>query len=406
MRRRFLTSTLLVAVTAVVALGVPLGVSFSHLRRNEAINVRDGYAQRAAAAVEHAQLTNPGSPVDLTSLTGGDYRVEATYTDGRTATAGPDFAATSWSGPLTTDHDVTVRVGIDAAIPTHRGNEAWALVGLLAGVGIAASLAIAVLFARRITGPLRGIAATSRQLGAGDFTARAHPAGIAELDEIIDALNNSAARIGDLVTAERDFSATASHQLRTPLTSLRLRLEDLAENPDPAAAHADIDAALATIDRLTATVDELLAFRRSGRAGVEADLDLVALLREHVAIFEPRFTLTRRRIRLSVDGRPFGRATRGAVGQALDVLLDNALRHGAGTVTATPAASGASGARIAVTDEGAGIAPDHERRLFDRDPARGVGLPLARLLIESDGGRLQLQTSRPPTFEILLPTGP
>ena len=404
MRRRFLLSTLLVTFTGVIVFGVPLGVSFSHLRRNEALTDRDRVAERAAFLIEQTRFASPRTvKVSFGSMTSGGYRVEARFPNGRTFVAGPTLRHISWSAPVVTDHGAVVRVGIDANIPRNRARDAWLFVGFLAVIGTAVSLLVAQISASRLARPLHAIANTSRVLGSGDFSVRAGATGIGELDEIIDALNGSAARIDELVAIERDFSAAASHQLRTPLTSLRLRLEDLTDRELPNGARQSVEAALATSDRLAATIDELLAFRRSGKTGHETDIDVATLVTDHVRLFEPRFAVADRRIELVIAPTHIIRGTPGAIGQALDVLLDNGLRHGAGTVTVAVSPTQA-GARIAVSDEGAGVLPSNEGHIFDRDANRGLGLPLARALIESDGGRLQLV--RPAAFEILLSTAP
>ena len=99
-------------------------------------------------------------------------------------------------------------------------------------------------------------------------------------------------------------------------------------------------------------------------------------------------------------------ASRGAIGQALDVLVDNALRHGAGTVTV--AIEDRDGrAVLSVSDEGAGVAAGAERVIFERGGSvaggTGVGIHLARSLVEAENGRLRVATGRPSRFEIVFP---
>ena len=100
-------------------------------------------------------------------------------------------------------------------------------VGGLAVAAVAAAAGIGVVLSRRLVRPLDTLAATARRLGDGDFAARTHPTGVGEVDAVGATLDDGARRIGRLVAAEREFSANASHQLRTPLTAVRMRLEEI-----------------------------------------------------------------------------------------------------------------------------------------------------------------------------------
>ena len=226
-----------------------------------------------------------------------------------------------------------------------------------------------------------------------------------EIDAIGRALDDSAGRIADLVAREREFSANVSHQLRTPLTALRLRLEESAHACDPAALRDDLDAALREADRLEAMIAALLAHARST---ARRDLTPVALgpaVREHAEAWSALYARSGRRIDLR-DGDPVDAlAAPGTIGQILDVLLDNALHHGAGTVTVT-VADDARRATIAVQDEGPGVPADAAERIFDRGASHadstGIGLHLARTLARADGGSLRLTCVAPPRFELRL----
>jgi signal transduction histidine kinase len=207
------------------------------------------------------------------------------------------------------------------------------------------------------------------------------------------------------VKAEREFSANASHQLRSALTSLRLRLESLAAVDDPAVA-AEAARALEQAERLSDTVAELLRLARTGRADDAQTFDLAVLASAHLRDLAPRFEIERREAAL-VAHRPVPvRAAAGAVGQALDVLLDNALRHGAGPVRVVVEAAGDHG-HLTVEDQGPGIDPEASAALFERPAggagAHGIGLALARTLVQADGGRLDLVRASPASFRITLP---
>jgi signal transduction histidine kinase len=280
------------------------------------------------------------------------------------------------------------------------------LVAGLGALGIASAVVLAFVLSGRLAAPLRNLAATSRRLGDGDLSARAEHFGIAEPDAVADALNDSAARIESLVEAEREFSANASHQLRTPLTALRMHLEELGTQVEGQPAREEIDAALEQADRLGATITDLLALARRGRLGPAVDADAVALVRGRVNVWRTLFGEAEREVVLDADPECRARVSPGALAQALDALLDNALHHGAGTATVAVHRGPDGYVRVQVSDAGPGIHQGAERSIFERHVSlrggTGVGLALARTLVEADGGRLELVASHPPTFEILL----
>jgi signal transduction histidine kinase len=259
--------------------------------------------------------------------------------------------------------------------------------------------------ARRLAGPLDDLARAADRLGAGDFSATAPRSGLEEVDTIAAALDTSAARIANLVQAEREFSANASHQLRSALTSLRLRLESLAAVDDPTVA-GEAARALEQAERLSDTVADLLRLARTGRADDAQTFDLAVLASAHLRDLAPRFEIERRAAALVAPAPVRVRAAAGAVGQALDVLLDNALRHGGGPVRVVVESAGDHG-HLTVEDQGPGIDPDAGARLFERREgsasAHGIGLALARTLVQADGGRLDLVRASPASFRITLP---
>jgi signal transduction histidine kinase len=235
---------------------------------------------------------------------------------------------------------------------------------------------------------------------------QAPAAGIEEIDAAGSALTRTAERLGELVGRERAFSADASHQLRTPLTGLRLRLETALDGGGD--LRPAVVGALETTDRLERTVDELLALARDAPSA-RTPADLPALLDELREGWQGPLGEAGRTLRLSVSpGLPGTSASAAATRQILDVLVANATRHGAGAVTVT-AREADTAVAVDVADEGAGVRVPAEQ-LFRRrtGPAagHGIGLALARALAEAEGGRLVLARAAPaPVFTLLLPTG-
>ncbi|MEV6646687.1 HAMP domain-containing sensor histidine kinase [Amycolatopsis sp. NPDC051371] len=424
MRRRIISLTVLAALVATVLFALPLGVAVMKYYRDDATTDLERAADAAALAVSD-DLTSGRPPVlpppEDDDEAGADVGVYAP--DGRLlaghgpATGGPlelraasatvDVVTGRESGalvltvPVVSGARVTgvVRAAMPVSDLTLRVGLTWLGMTGLAVVAIGASWLMARRYTARLVRPLEELAAAAGRLGDGDFTARGPRAGIAEIDRVGEALAATAARIGETLERERAFSAEASHQLRTPLTGLRLQLEAALETPgaDPRAA---IRAGIASADRLERTIEDLLALGRERRAP-RAELDLDALLEEVRQAGEALLSPHGRTLRITRQEPPPAWVAAAAVRQVLGVLLDNAATHGRGTVTLVARDAGDALA-IDVADEG----PD----LGETDPfatataGHGIGLRLARSLAEAEGGRLRLSRPDPPTFTLLLPT--
>jgi signal transduction histidine kinase len=281
----------------------------------------------------------------------------------------------------------------------------WGAMAGLAALALAAAWVVGRRMARRLSDPLEGLAATAHQLGEGDFSVRSRPGGVPEIDSVGAALDSTALRLDDLIARERAFSADVSHQLRTPLAGLRLRLEDALDRPDRELRPAVL-ASLGDADRLTAIIDELLALARAPRSAQAAPVDLPELVTELLPGWRSRLAAQGRDVELLVaPGSPAALASAAALRQVLAVLVDNATTHGAGTVQVTVrAASGA--VAVDVADEGPGVsqpAPVLFTRRADQRDGHGIGLALARRLAEAEGGRLDLTHAAPPVFTLLVP---
>ena len=282
----------------------------------------------------------------------------------------------------------------------------------LGGMGV---LAIAILAAlggaRRLSRPIAELRNAAVRLGGGDYTVRLPKSGIAEMDETSDALAHAAARIGREVERERAFSADVSHQLRTPITSLRaaLETEQLVPREDSRVILAE---ALIDVARLEATVRHLLALTRDAPLDRQI-LPTVAILQTLAASWRPVLASAGRSCQLTVASPVRDvvvRASRSAVEQILDVLISNAQMHGAGIVTVSALVTPSGALAIRVGDEGKGINGESSV-IFERrtSPAggTGIGLALAATLAKAEGGELILERSAPrPVFRLTLPPLP
>ena len=424
MRRRIISLTVLAALVATVLFALPLGVAVMQYYRDDAVADLERAADAAALAVSDALATGrtpavpPPEDDDEAEGEVGVYGPDGRLLAGHGPASGGtlELRAASAAADVVTGHEggelvlaVPVVSGarvtgvVRAAVPVSdlslRVGLTWLGMAGLAVAAIGASWLMARRFTARLVRPLEELAAAAEQLGDGDFTARGPKAGIAEIDRVREALDATAARIGETLERERAFSAEASHQLRTPLTGLRLQLEAALETPD-ADPRAAIRAGIASADRLERTIEDLLALGRERRAP-RAELDLEALLEEVRQAGEALLAPLGRTLRITRQDPPPARVAAAAVRQVLGVLLDNAATHGRGTVTLVARDAGDALA-VDVADEG----PD----LGETDPfataaaGHGIGLRLARSLAEAEGGRLRLSRPDPPTFTLLLPT--
>lgn len=410
MRGRLLRSLVAVAVVAVLVLGVPLGYLAARVVRDDAGRALDREADAVGFAIDE-QLER-GNGVDVAAvqrILRPHRRVEITDRAGRRSVAGEAVGDHPIEARITTIRGATIVIQGPGQEVERRARRAWAVVGGLALAAVGAAVALALVETSRLASPLDALAAASARLGAGDFSGRAPRSGLVEVDAVAETLDHSAERIERLVRAEREFSANASHQLRTPLTALRMRLEEIAAAPDAAFARREADAALGDADRLESTIDALLAVARGEASDRVAPIDLCTVVASWAARWMALLGAEGRSLVLDRGEDVQAVAPEAVVNQILDVLADNALRHGGGTVTVDVRHMGRHGA-VRLADEGRGVPVGMEHAIFDRHVSgvggTGVGLALARTLAESCGGKLELVQARPAVFELFLPAWP
>lgn len=402
MRSRLLISTVGIATLVALLLGIPMAALLDRLAYETARSQAERQAVSIGLALEPALVSGRvPTPGLLEAIVGDGDQLTLVTSGGRVITGGDvDGSAVTVAAPGPVGTRLQLATSDDEVRRQIR--RSWAALALLALLGIAAAVALALVQSRRLSQPLLRVRRQAERIGAGDFTAPAPHAGLPEIDAIALALDETSSRIAGLVKAERSFSANASHQLRSALTGLLLRLEHLAEHED-AHVRSEAGAALEQGDRLLATVEDLLRLARTGRAGEQRPVRLHALAGEHVEDWRDRFAADGRRIEVRGDRDVVALVSPGGMGQALDVLIDNARAHGEGTVEVQVARS-ADHAEVIVCDEGRSIEQGREvfARRVDGD-GHGLGLALARTLAEADGGSLELLTRRPTSFRIRIP---
>jgi signal transduction histidine kinase len=282
-----------------------------------------------------------------------------------------------------------VRVSQPTAEIDARVRRSWlafaAVSFLILFVGSAVAWALAASLAR----PLRALAESARRLGGGDLSARADEEGPSEVREVAAALNQMANDLQATLESQRDFVANASHQLRTPLTGLRLRLEALGGEPDA-------QAALREVDRLGRLIDDLLRLARaSAHEATGREVDLA----EQVRFAEDRWSVRAAEAGHALEARTNGAAHAFAdpadVASALDNLVENAIVY---TPRGSRIVIESERDAVSVSDDGPGIPSDEVGRVAERfyrgrgvtSPGTGLGLAIVREIAERWGGALDV----------------
>jgi signal transduction histidine kinase len=411
MRRRVLISILLVIAATVLTLGVPLSIVSWRVVDDLMHTDLSSRLESIAASIANQ---SGSSEIDLGQLeaavpTGGrlDIRM-AGRIDQSIGTATSDQV---YSEQLAMSGGGTLRLAVPESYLRAEQWKALALVGLAVLLSVVVGTGVAVLTAGRLVTPMTDVARRAARLGSGDFRTFRRRYGITELDRVADVLDSSAQDIAALIARERDLAGDISHQLRTRLTGLRLRLEELADHPDPLVVE-EVQEALEQTDRLVTVVDDLLANARSERASGASEVVLGDELAEIEAEWGPSLAEAGRSLTVRCPRDTIVHATPGRLREAIGVLVENSLRHGAGPVGLTVrTATRGAGAMVVleVSDEGPGIPEGLVAHVFDRGvstaSSTGIGLGLARAFIEADGGRLELRRAVPPIFAIFLAVG-
>jgi signal transduction histidine kinase len=363
-------------------------------------------AKVAAAGIEDAVEAGVSVTDEMVQ---GYVRDEAVLTvtlpDGRVVTS-----ASPPSGSVYRAEATAGEVTVVAEIPTwyiqSKLVQQTLLVVLTSLLALGVATVVAMFYARRLTQPLEDFAEVAGRIATGDRRPLGRRYGVPELDAVAEVLDAGVSGFNDLLENERRVTTEASHQLRTPLTALSLRLEEILASDDLDEVHAEATAALGQVERLTGVVDEVVGVSRGTRAVAQEPIDLDALVSSQATEWWPAFHAAHRSlVRLGSTGL-VARGLPGAQGQALATLIENSLVHGGGTTSLRLRASG-SWVVLEVSDEGPGVPAQLETRVFERNvsgaDSSGLGLPLARTLVMADGGRLEMLSARPAVFAMFLP---
>ncbi|MEW2808745.1 HAMP domain-containing sensor histidine kinase [Streptomyces massasporeus] len=430
MIRQLVRSYVLLVAVAIALFTVPVAFTLTDQLRDDtrsavmreadamALLLGDGRAASCQALEEMAkayddeiQVTRTAScPADL-PRPAADAALTRALKEGRSTTDwgssfiwGPELVITVPARTAGTDRITgAVRIVYSTDEMTGRLWQIWGFRAILAVLvlGVAALLGVGV--ARRLTRPLRQLNDMASKFSDGDLTARSPVTGPPETQTLARTLNQGAERLDTLIAAQRIFVADASHQLRTPLTALRLSLDNIADGTDDEFVREDVEQATAEVVRMSRLVSGLLVLARAEAKVTAAEpLPLMDIVRERLAVWRPAadergVTIA---LRGSIDGRPSVLASPGHLDQMLDNVLSNALEVSpdGGTITVRVEPRGEV-VGVSVLDEGPGMSDTEKARAFDRfwrgqgltgKSGSGLGLAVVKQLATDDGGTVTL----------------
>jgi two-component system, OmpR family, sensor kinase len=290
----------------------------------------------------------------------------------------------------------------------------------LVAVGLVAlllGLVVAWLLAGSLAKPLRGLAQTARRVAGGDLDARARVEGSSEQQEVASAFNDMTGRLARALRSQQEFVANASHQLRTPLTGLRLRLEAAALKARDPGVERELHAAERETERLARLLADLLTLARERERPAAEALVLADVAEAARERWEGPAERTGHGLRVVGEGNAVVASTAADLGVILDNLVENALQYSPRGTAVTIEWGGGDVARLAVLDEGPGVDPEERERVFERfyrggasggTAGTGLGLSVVEALARRWGGEVSLE-NRPEggaRVEVRLPLHP
>jgi len=444
MTRRLVLSYLGLAVLILVVLEVPLAVVAARHERNltagQVAVEASGMAAVASEDIEHGRTSDLAAIVSqYQARTGGEVAIidpadqviassdpdndnDATGAQrslvqlalsGRSATSFSSDEGEPWASaavPISGDSqpEGAVLLGVAASSTETRIHDIWlALAGFAVGVLLLTAL-VGVLLARSLSRPLARLESAVTRLGGGDLAVRAHgDAGPPQVRSLARQFNHMAGRLSELVNAQGRFVADASHQLRSPLTALRLRLENL-EVGSPDRFAEGVAAAGQEVQRLSRIVDGLLTLSRADDVKPEQRLvDVQQVIEDRCGAWSD--WADERGVELVASpGRSGGRSALlvpGDLDQILDNLLANALDASSegGRIKVELRSGGPRWVEVHVADEGPGMIEVDRLRAFDRfwqgagthSGHSGLGLAIVRQLAVRNDASVELRPAEP-----------
>ncbi|WP_405907398.1 MULTISPECIES: sensor histidine kinase [unclassified Streptomyces] len=411
MIRQLIVSYVLLVAVALTAFTVPVAFTLTAQLRGDteesvrreartmALLLADGDAASRAALTRMSEAYAAETPgtVDVLPASATDGKTTAHWGDGALKVTVPAVA----DGGRTVG---AVQVTYPTSDLTSRLWRIWGFRAVLAVGVLAVAAGLGALVARRLTRPLRQLNEMASRFGDGDLTARSPVTGPPETQQLARTLNSGAERLDILIDSQRIFVADASHQLRTPLTALRLSLDNIADGADDFFVREDVEQATAEVVRMSRLVNGLLVLARAeAKVSAAEALPLRELVEERLSVWRP--AAEERGVTIALEGefggRPAVLASPGHLDQVLDNVLSNALEVSPDGTTITVRVSvDADSVELSVLDQGPGMSDAEKSRAFDRfwrgqgltgRSGSGLGLAIVKQLVTDDGGTVALR---------------
>ncbi|UVY82409.1 ATP-binding protein [Brachybacterium sp. NBEC-018] len=406
---------MITVLLVVLILGIPLGYSWLTLSQQslttQATSILDEVrVDTDSRLASKRDLDQALLQRHVDAQTDLHVAIEVTH-DGQVISVGDDPG----DSPLQVSTNGANGQSIRVLIPQSdvRAHTASAIV-LLVVAGLAAlsiGVSVALWQAQRISMPLSRLARRAEEMGSGRARGPWTDAGIVEVDEVAEELIRSGAQLTERLEAESRLASDASHQLRTPLTALSMRLDEILATSSEEWVREEARISLEQIDRLTEVVHDLINAPRSSQRRTPGVVELRTVLTQQSEEWAPAYRRAGRELRIQVPRSAAVWGSTGPLTQVVATLIENALMHGGGR-TSVKVRRNDHSTVVEVMDEGGGIDPALGHRIFERSVSgrsskgTGVGLALARTLVEDDGGRLELLTESPATFGVFLISAP
>lgn len=406
---------MITVLLVVLILGIPLGYSWLTLSQQslttQATSILDEVrVDTDSRLASKRDLDQALLQRHVDAQTDLHVAIEVTH-DGQVISVGEDPG----DSPLQVSTNGANGQSIRVLIPQSdvRAHTASAIV-LLVVAGLAAlsiGVSVALWQAQRISMPLSRLARRAEEMGSGRARGPWTDAGIVEVDEVAEELIRSGAQLTERLEAESRLASDASHQLRTPLTALSMRLDEILATSSEEWVREEARISLEQIDRLTEVVHDLINAPRSSQRRTPGVVELRTVLTQQSEEWAPAYRRAGRELRIQVPRSAAVWGSTGPLTQVVATLIENALMHGGGR-TSVKVRRNDHSTVVEVMDEGGGIDPALGHRIFERSVSgrsskgTGVGLALARTLVEDDGGRLELLTESPATFGVFLISAP
>jgi signal transduction histidine kinase len=439
--RRFLATYIALAIVVLASLEIPLGIQYGRSERRDltgrieqdallmATFAEDSLergltrAPPGLARIASSYQRRPGGRVVIVDANGLSLLdTKPPFPGRRSFATRPEFAA-ALSGHVATGqrHSKTlgtnlmyvavpvasggvvrgaVRITYPTATLDARVHRYWLILGATGGVVLLLAIAVGIQFARTLTKPLSRLEQAAAAVGAGDLEARAPTtAGPPEMRALASEFNHTVTRLDGLLRSQREFVADASHQLRTPLAAMQLRLENLERDVDEA-GKPSLEGALAEVDRLGRLVEGLLTLARADASRPSPEpIDVASLIEARVDAWSEELAARGVAVDTQVKKGTAVLATPGSLEQVLDNLISNAVRalSTGGCVTLVAAPAGGA-VELHVGDTGPGMTSDQRARALDRfwragsaGTGTGLGLAIVNRLVTADGGAVELR---------------